>query len=262
MGQNGIQLIMGSSLDECFDALDDENPKGDVHLLDRISMHFAVSRCIVPMAPNLTQLKIAGDLPELHVNFSDKKYRTIMRMIDVAIPQLDDEPPAEAESHVKEGGADLKKVATPARPRRKSVFSRPSGFLGEAPDEEYSIDMDDSSSSAGSDGGKKAGDEDEFFEAPDPAETSGLYRRKSLEFSFNVGKLMASVYKSSVTEGEPDRHLVDPTLEGFVFSFEKRQYDMTVGINLRTLYLDDKMVEKGTAFSKLVTSGGARRQGC
>lgn len=255
------QLIMGTSLDECLEALDSEKPDSNVHLLDRISMHFDVSRCIVPMAPNLTQLKIAGDLPELHVNFSDRKYRTIMLMKDVAIPNFDDDEPVPVEDGTDKsaGGAPLKKSTTPARPsmsrpRRKSVFSRPSGFLKDIPDDEYAIDLDDGTESTASDTEKKGGEDDEFFEAPDVAEASSLFRRKDLEFTFNVGKLMASVYKSSVTEGEPDRHLVDPTLEGFVFSFEKRQYDMTVGINLRTLYLDDKMVQQGTAFSKLITS--------
>lgn len=251
---------MGNSLDECFAALNNENPDSRLHLLDRISMHFDVSRCIVPFAPNLTQLKIAGDLPELHVNFSDRKYRTIMRMKDVAIPQLDFDDEATQGDGQKDasnaaGGAALKKTPTPARPsvRRKSVFSRPSGFLGEQPDQEYAIDLDEDTSS--SDGEtRKGADDDEFFEAPDMTDPASHFRRKDLEFTFNVGKLMASVYKSSASESEPDRHLVDPTLEGFVFSFEKRQYDMTVGINLRTLYLDDKLVEQDSDFTKLITS--------
>lgn len=47
---------------------------GDLHLVERINMSFTVQNAIVN-APTLTKFKIAGNLPELQVNFSDRKYR-------------------------------------------------------------------------------------------------------------------------------------------------------------------------------------------
>lgn len=39
---------------------------------------------------NLTRFKIAGNLPSLHVNLSDSKYKALMRLIDVCVPKFDD----------------------------------------------------------------------------------------------------------------------------------------------------------------------------
>ena len=66
---------MGGNVDTCLKALESEHMAGDMdlHVLERINMSFTVQNAIVN-APNLTRFKIAGDLPELQVNFSDTKY--------------------------------------------------------------------------------------------------------------------------------------------------------------------------------------------
>ena len=90
------QLLMGPSIEACLEAI--ENPhvaqQTDLHILERINMSFSVQNAIVN-APNLTRFKIAGELPELQVNFSDRKYKTLMRFIDVAIPKFGDDEPAQ-----------------------------------------------------------------------------------------------------------------------------------------------------------------------
>lgn len=43
-------------------------------------------------------------------------------------------------------------------------------------------------------------------------------------------------------------------LEGFQFEFGLRPFDMSVDILLRSLYIEDKMVEDQTEFRHLVTS--------
>jgi vacuolar protein sorting-associated protein 13A/C len=45
----------------------------------------------VPAALNLAQFKVSGTLPTLQVNFSDSKYRSLMRLVDVCIPHFEDE---------------------------------------------------------------------------------------------------------------------------------------------------------------------------
>jgi vacuolar protein sorting-associated protein 13A/C len=69
------QLLMGGNVESCLHALDNAHSAGemDLHILERINMGFTVQNAIVN-APNLTRFKIAGDLPELQVNFSDTKY--------------------------------------------------------------------------------------------------------------------------------------------------------------------------------------------
>jgi vacuolar protein sorting-associated protein 13A/C len=74
------------------------------------------------------------------------------------------------------------------------------------------------------------------------------------EFTFRVDKLQASIYKSQSNPSKPDKLLASMILEGFDLAFQLRKYDMSVDIGLRSLCVEDKMVEKGTPFSNLVTS--------
>jgi len=66
---------MGPTVDNCMSVIEnhDANAESDLHILEKINLSFSVQRAITD-APNLTKLRITGDLPELQVNFSDKKY--------------------------------------------------------------------------------------------------------------------------------------------------------------------------------------------
>ena len=66
---------MGPTVDACMSVIEDHDAdsESDLHILEKINLSFSVQRAITD-APNLTKLRITGDLPELQVNFSDKKY--------------------------------------------------------------------------------------------------------------------------------------------------------------------------------------------
>lgn len=83
------QFVIGNDLQSCRDALISQD--GDfLHLLERTNIELKVQSSIVPSAVNLTRFKVSGKLPSLHVNISDAKYKTLMRLIDVAIPDVND----------------------------------------------------------------------------------------------------------------------------------------------------------------------------
>ena len=44
-----------------------------MHIIERVGMTFVVQNAMLNL-PNLTKIKISGDLPSLHVNLSDVKY--------------------------------------------------------------------------------------------------------------------------------------------------------------------------------------------
>ncbi len=54
-------------------------------------MTFHVHLSILPQAPSLTKIKVFGDLPLLQINFSDRKYKTLMRIVDLVVPKDDAE---------------------------------------------------------------------------------------------------------------------------------------------------------------------------
>jgi vacuolar protein sorting-associated protein 13A/C len=83
------QFVIGENLDACREALDSKT-HDSLHLLERISINLQIQKSIAPTAVTLTQFKVSGTLPSLRVNISDTKYKSLMRLIDVAIPKFED----------------------------------------------------------------------------------------------------------------------------------------------------------------------------
>jgi vacuolar protein sorting-associated protein 13A/C len=144
---HSAQLLMGDSFEACMDALNAEGHAGsELHVLERINLDFKAENSILSKAPNLTRFKVSGQLPDLKVNFSDRKYKLLMHMIDVTIPRL--------------GNKDQESVqkAQPTPDDRRRSFGPP-----RRSDDEESITGPESD--IGSDG-DAANKDDVFFEAP------------------------------------------------------------------------------------------------
>ena len=128
----------------------------ELHLLERINIDLQVQNSIVPSAHSLARFKVSGHLPNLQINLSDTKYKSLMRLIDVSIPHFDDD------------------TSTPARPpldkRKSGAFRLPGGIFGIGdqtyrPDNDLELsDTEDETESKGSQPGDED-DDDEFFEA-------------------------------------------------------------------------------------------------
>jgi vacuolar protein sorting-associated protein 13A/C len=78
---------------ECCALVARDPNKSDVHrLIDSIDVDVVIEKSIVPSASELPVLKVTGYLPLLQVNFSDKKYRTLMNIIKASLPPSQPEP--------------------------------------------------------------------------------------------------------------------------------------------------------------------------
>lgn len=75
--------------------------------------------------------------------------------------------------------------------------------------------------------------------------------RIGFEFCFSVGKLQASLFKS--TSPTKEEALANATLEGFGLTFAQRQYDMSVDLFLRNVTLA-MASQKGVAKRPLLSS--------
>ncbi len=83
-----MQFILGGDLQSCRNALSSRDDSS-LHLIERINIDLQVQNSIVPSVVNLARFKISGKLPALQLNFSDSKYHSILRLIDVTIPKFD-----------------------------------------------------------------------------------------------------------------------------------------------------------------------------
>lgn len=243
------QLLMGPSLEICREQLTRPHTEasGEYHVLERTSLSFLAQNCILPKAPNLTRFKVSGSLPDIQLNFSDRKYKDLMRMIDVAIPHFDDGG----------GGASKAKQGSdkPAQPTARE--SAPVG-LKKIPlrdqEKEYHLDAEDALDDGRDDG------KDEFFDTQDISDGTVTAHQKTFEFSFSIDRVQGSIFRSDADPKKPDRLLVNTVLEGFKFDFTLRPYDMSVDVVLRTLYIEDKMIDDSTDFRHLLTSGDSESE--
>ncbi|XP_006454344.1 hypothetical protein AGABI2DRAFT_114096 [Agaricus bisporus var. bisporus H97] len=196
---NGMcfQFVLGDSLFACLDALSSTS-NDSLHLLERINIHLDIHQSIVPTAVNLARFKIAGNLPSLHVNISDSKYKALMRLIDTCMPSFSD------------NGQDLNPSMTRSQ-IHLPTFQMPVNLFGStSPD--LDIDIEDQERDEHDDSGSVHSDA--FFEQ------RRLYR-----------------LDNPISNSGPvsERRLGDLTLEGFALIFGMTDYVMQVGVQLRSV---------------------------
>ena len=104
----------------------------------------------MPTVVNLAQFKVSGTLPTLHVNFSDSKYKSLMRLVEVCIPHFEDEQ-------------ELQKLSI-SQPRETLSGRFPLFGLSET---EYNVDTDEDEDDKDQPDGNLASREEQFFEAED-----------------------------------------------------------------------------------------------
>lgn len=84
-----FQFVIGDNLQSSRDALTSSS-LDTLHLLERTNINLQLQNSIVPNISNLSRFKISGVLPHLKINFSDYKYKALMRIVDVCIPKFDE----------------------------------------------------------------------------------------------------------------------------------------------------------------------------
>ncbi|KAG8694260.1 hypothetical protein FRC09_009967, partial [Ceratobasidium sp. 395] len=215
---HAAQLLLGNDLETALAGLNhSQDDAQQLHLLERINLDFAVQNTIVPDAVNLAKLKVSGKLPELKVNLSNQKYKGLMRILDIAIPKFGDDTDMTA-SQVK--AKPVKKSAPPPLSMPSNVFSRAAEY------EIEDVDVETSSSTSR---------DQDFYEANDEEPTDLQLHQHTVEFSFAVEKLQASLYKTAPDGTE--KLLADTVLEGFALQFAMAKFNMNVDIVLRSIGL-------------------------
>ncbi|OZJ06276.1 hypothetical protein BZG36_00800 [Bifiguratus adelaidae] len=260
-----MKALVGQSVTACLEEVRLPDPESDLEIVDQIDMQFLVEMCILPKATNMTRLKVSGELPLLSLNFSDRKYRTIMTIIDLVLPRAD----STASMDRQPGNTDTGSLQANQRERRNSntntimastlegypqrgIWTRPREILVDSLSEIADSDDDEVAST----GQSSIADSTDLTSLTSTVATrhgTSRLEHKLFEFSFKVGKVSASLRRAHRDFSKKERLLCDLVLQNFVLEFTQREYDMTVRIRLASLNVVDKMTH-GSDFGHLISS--------
>lgn len=232
---DSTQVLIGPGIETTKAQLDPNSPSRNYHIIDRISMDFVLELCIVPQSMGLTRTRLSGHLPELHASMSDKKYKNLMRFIDIAVPRFnggneDDAAKAEPKPAPKEA------KETAGRDRSQSMLAAQK----EAPVVDPDSDKEEGST-----------------EATKKSKKPIIAHQRTFEFKFTVDKLRGSLYRSHPDDASKDKLLAELVAEHFQLDYYLRPYDMVAEIVLKSLSVDDYIEEQPLPeFKQIISSKG------
>jgi vacuolar protein sorting-associated protein 13A/C len=244
---SSTQVLIGPSIEETKTQLVTRNDSQAMHIVEKINIDFIVETSIIPKAPNLTKVRISGHLPVLHASVSDKKYKSLMRIVDVAIPNLDEEQQA---SQSLLPGNELA-----SRPRAQSTVSKKSVNKRERPQstsfqfttQEAVIVQNDSDDDD---------DDAEFQDARSATANEDLkVQQRNFELKFEVDRLQGSLFRSDPEGHKPDQLLVELVAENFALNLVVRPFDLAIDTSLESVIVDDYVENPSAEFKSIVSSG-------
>lgn len=249
------QVLIGPSIEETKAQLVHENKELHMHVVEQINIDFLVQMSILPKAPNLAKLRVSGHLPLLHVTASDTKYKSLMKLIDVAIPKFG-ENTTEEQPEPKQSRPRLssnvstrsnRSNSTPRRHRRRSSDQRrrSSQLLPFVATKDQAIVLDDIDE-----------DEESYEDASDGQGNAQLkLKQKNFELEFRVDELRGSLYKSDPDGVKPDTLLVELVAQSFEVNYYMRPFDMTAEVSLGSVTVDDFVSNPSAEFKSIISSG-------
>lgn len=224
------QLVLGDGYDACMESMQVENER-ERHLLDRINLSFTLQRSILPHAPNLTKLKVAGTLPSLQLHFSDKKYHMLMRLIQQLI-------------HVGAHAADGDAASEPPRQRLER-------FGTQHNDEAFLEDVNSLSDTSETEA--EADDPEDFQDPLVDVPEALRAQHKRFEFQLVVDQVSGTLVKSG-TNDVRDMELAEARFSQFRLGVVVYEHKLQVDVRLGALDLIDRMMEHSPQFRHLITS--------
>ncbi|KAI3329752.1 hypothetical protein F4824DRAFT_376584 [Ustulina deusta] len=236
------QVLIGPSIEETKAQLVHEDDRRMFHIVDKINVDFVVALSILPKAPNLTKVKVSGHMPVLQVTVSDTKYKSLMKLIDVAIPKF--------------GNQEQQAADTQPRPNRPRLTSSASSRLNAAHGHKRSSNLFLSQEAAIILEEDSDGDSDEFEDAEDGNSNQQLkVQQRNFELKFAVDKLQGSLYRSDPDGRSPDSLLVELVAEDFAFDLYVRPFDLAAEVSLGSVTVFDFVDNPSAEFKSIVSSG-------
>ena len=239
---DSTQVLIGPGIEATKEQLHVKEDIKNLRIIDRINMDFVLETSIIPKATNLTQTRISGNLPVLHASISDKKYKNLMRLLDVAIPRFENDEPLDGKT--KKPVGSKKQEAT--KPQEESLGQRKRSRSQTQSDD---LVLDDDTDEEDEKHDKKV------LKRKDGEDVN--LRQRNFEFKFTVDKLQGSLYRSDPEDLKPDKLLVELVAEHFHLDFYLRPYDMVAEVLLKKLSVEDYIENDPIPeFKRIITSEG------
>ncbi|KAI0121317.1 hypothetical protein BJ170DRAFT_141833 [Xylariales sp. AK1849] len=239
------QVLIGPSIDETKTQLVEKDDTRMYHIVEKINLDFVVAMSILPKAPNLTKMKISGHMPVLHAAVSDTKYKSLMKLIDVAIPNFGGEKKQQSQAPPQQQPPKRPRLPSSASSRSRNAHHRrkSSANLFMTQQTAYVLHDEDD-------------DDDAFEDAADGSPDQQLkMQQRTFEFRFAVDKLQGSLYRSDPDGEKPDSLLVELVAEDFDLEFYIRPFDMVAEVSLGSVTVDDFVDNPSAEFRSIVSSG-------
>ena len=242
---DSTQLLLGPSIQATKDQLSTKDDSKNFHIIDRINMDFMLETSIIPKASHLTKTRVSGQLPVLHASISDRKYKNLMKLIDIAVPRFETDSSSADKSDTP---ATQKPDPTTDQPKADDVLSRSRSKSFSAPAQQELIledETDDETPSQSEETSKRSTEE-------------GIeLHQRNFEFRFTVDKLQGSLYRSDPDGNQPDQLLVELIATRFHLDFYQRPYDMVAEVLLNSLSVEDYIEDNPSEeFKQIISSRG------
>ncbi|KAK6198690.1 vacuolar sorting [Scheffersomyces amazonensis] len=83
------QFLVGSDIKSTMEQLhNDSATTRSTLMLDKLNLNLMLGISILPDAINLARFKVGGEVPSIHLAINDFQYKTIMKIIDAAMPDF------------------------------------------------------------------------------------------------------------------------------------------------------------------------------
>lgn len=243
---SNTQVLIGPSIEVTKAQVTAKDDPHSMRVVEKINIDFIVETSIIPKAPNLTKVRVSGHLPVLHASASDKKYKSLMSIINAAIPNVSAEE-LPAQTLAKSRRPSNLSIRAPSSSKQQKDRTQSMSFNFSR---QEAIILQDESSDDDDD------DEDEFQDAPSGKESDKLkLEQKNFELKFEVERLQGSLYRSDPEGRKPDQLLVEVVAENFGVNFVLRPYDLIVETSLQSVVVDDYVDNPPAEFKSIVSSG-------
>ncbi|KAI8990033.1 hypothetical protein BDB01DRAFT_718047 [Pilobolus umbonatus] len=260
------KILVGDSIITCLMQVRTPRPELNyLHLVDRIDMTFLLELCIIRKSTEMPRFKVSGHLPLLKVNFSDTKYRAIMKL-----PYLID----------ASGILGNKDTTAPHYEQSGSAMNEEK-WLKLMNNKVWGQDMDEIYYDSDSDLDDQSRDNSSIFSANETADTDisnyssqatskrnsqsrtatekkevSIVEEKMFQLDFKVDRVLANILegqKSSEGDNSSEVLLCDVDLQHLNLNYSMRPFDMSVNLSLQSLDVTDRMTH-GSEFKYLITS--------